>query len=913
MTRHPFLILAGVLLVAGTPLAWAQQPQAQGHITSPLEEFGHNFGDDYFLASYQQISTYWQKLARESKRIIVQSIGKTSEGRTQLMAIVTSPENHKNLARYREISARLAHAEGLSDDQARSLAKEGKTVVWIDGGLHASESLGAQQLGEMVYEMVSRTDDETMRILNDVIILFVHANPDGNDLVADWYMRNPDPGQRSLSGLPRLYQKYIGHDNNRDFFASTQLETKNMNRVLYREWFPQIIYNHHQSGPAGTVLWSPPLRDPFNYNQDPLLVLGIQTVGLALHTRLAVEGKPGATMRSGGPYDGWWNGGLRNTAAFHNMVAILTEMIGSPTPMRVPLVMDRQLPTSDLTYPVPPQEWHFKQSIEYSMACNRGVLDIASRMKENFLFNIYRMGKNSIERGGRDTWTPRPHRYAAITAAMGAAGGGRAGGGARGGGAGASGEDPLWAALHRSEDRDPRGFIIPANQPDFPTATKFVNALLANGITIHRATRDFTVQGKTYPAGSYVVFTAQAFRPHVMDMFEPQDHPDNFPYPGAPPTPPYDNAGWTLAYQMGVEFDRILDGFTGPFEKISDWNLKPPAGNVANGPNASAYLTSPNTVDAFVAANRLLAANEDVYRTSDGSFFVTAKPTTLPLLQRIAADRGISFTATTGRSPVTGAKLAQPRVGLWDQYGGSMDAGWARLILELFEFSFDRVFAPQLDAGNLNSKYDTLIFVAGGIPGGGGGGGRGGGAGGGTAPANIPAEYRDQVGSVTADRTMPQIKQFIENGGTLVAIGTSAANLARYLNLPVENHLVENGQPLPRTKFYVPGSVLRAHVDTTSPIAYGMKEQTDVFFDNNPVFRLGPSAVSQGVKPIAWFDSKTPLRSGWAWGQEYLDGGVIAVDATVGKGRVLLFGAAILQRGQPHGTFKFLFNAIYAR
>jgi hypothetical protein len=205
----------------------------------------------------------------------------------------------------------------------------------------------------MVYRMVSATDDETMRILKDTVILFVHANPDGNDLVADWYMRNSDPAQRTLANLPRLYQKYIGHDNNRDFFASTQPETENINRVLYREWFPQILYNHHQSGPQGTVLWSPPLRDPFNYNQDPLLVLGIQTIGIALHSRLAAEGKPGATARSGGPYDGWWNGGIRNTAAFHNTIAILTEMIGSPTPMRVPLVLDRQLPNSDLTYPVP--------------------------------------------------------------------------------------------------------------------------------------------------------------------------------------------------------------------------------------------------------------------------------------------------------------------------------------------------------------------------------------------------------------------------------------------------------------------------------------------------------------------------------------------------------------------------------
>ena len=212
-------------------------------------------------------------------------------------------------------------------------------MVWIDGGLHASEVLGAQQLGEMVYQMVSRTDEETMRFLNDTVILFVHANPDGHDLVAGWYMRNPVPEKRSRAGLPLLYHHYIGHDNNRDFFASTQKETENINRVLYHEWSPQILYNHHQSGPAGTVFWSPPFRDPFNYNQDPLLVLGLQQLGLAIHARMAAEGKPGAAARAAGAYDGWWNGGIRNTAAFHNVLAILTEMIGSPTPMRIPFVL----------------------------------------------------------------------------------------------------------------------------------------------------------------------------------------------------------------------------------------------------------------------------------------------------------------------------------------------------------------------------------------------------------------------------------------------------------------------------------------------------------------------------------------------------------------------------------------------
>src|SRR5688572_27301222 len=239
------LLLAGLAVLFVAIAAPHAQESAVPGITSPKTELAHAFGDDYFLANDKQMEAYWRKLDRESDRMVLQDIGKTAEGRTHLMAIVTSPANHKNLARYKEISRRLALAEGLTDDQARALAKEGKAVVWIDGGLHATETLGAQQLGEMVYQLGSRTDEETTRILDDVIILFVHANPDGNDLVADWYMRAPDPTERSYANLPRLYQKYIGHDNNRDFFASTQPETENMNRVLYHEWFPQILYNHH--------------------------------------------------------------------------------------------------------------------------------------------------------------------------------------------------------------------------------------------------------------------------------------------------------------------------------------------------------------------------------------------------------------------------------------------------------------------------------------------------------------------------------------------------------------------------------------------------------------------------------------------------------------------------------------------
>nr|MBA3969856.1 peptidase [Gemmatimonadota bacterium] len=364
-------------LLLSTTLATAAH--AQTRVTTPREQFGHDIGADYVLPNYQQLLAYWKKLDGESDRMQLVEIGRTAEGRTQHMAIITSPENHRNLARYKEISRRLAKAEGLGEAEARRLAQEGKAVVWIDGGLHATEVLGAQQLMETVYQLVSRNDPETRRILNDVIILAVHANPDGMDLVSDWYMREKEPTRRSTAGVPRLYQKYIGHDNNRDFFASTQAETENLNRQLYHEWFPQIMYNHHQTGPTGTVMFAPPFRDPFNYNFDPLIVTGIDVVGAAMHNRFVAENKPGVTMRRGANYSTWWNGGLRTTVYFHNMIGLLTETIGNPTPMDIPFVANRQLPNGDLPFPIQPQRWHFRSSVDYSVTANYAVLDVASR------------------------------------------------------------------------------------------------------------------------------------------------------------------------------------------------------------------------------------------------------------------------------------------------------------------------------------------------------------------------------------------------------------------------------------------------------------------------------------------------------------------------------------------------------
>jgi hypothetical protein len=590
------------------------------------------------------------------------------------------------------------------------------------------------------------------------------------------------------------------------------------------------------------------------------------------------------------------------------MIGLLTETIGSPTPTAIPFVPSKVLPDSSLYFPIEPQKtWHFRQSIDYSVTANYAVFDVVSRNKDTFLYNIYQMGKNSIARGSRDTWTTTPRRLIAAQAAVGGRGSAPQ--------ANADGLEQFNSLLRDPSMRDPRGFILPANQPDFPTAVKFVNALIKTGITVHRATAAFAVGGRNYPAGSFVVRAAQAFRPHVLDMFEPQDHPDDIPYPGGPPTHPYDNAGWTLAFQMGIKFDRILEGFEGPFEVVKGLQ-SPTPGRVSTSRRAAGYLLSHAPNNAFIAINRLLAAGEDVeWLTTgarSGSFLVPAKPSTRAAVERLAADLGLDFEAVGVRPNGDRIKLRKLRIGLADQYGGSMTSGWTRFILEQFEFPFDVIFPKAVDAGSLARRFDVIIFPSGvgpsvAAP------GRGGAE---TDRADVPAEYDAMLGAYTAANTAPQLKKFVEDGGTILAVGRSAPNLAQLFDLPVGNHLVERSpdgtaRALPAEKYYVPGSILRVSVDNTDPIAHGLDNRVDVFFDNSPVFSLRPDAAKKGVRAVAWFDGATPLRSGWAFGQGYLDGGAQVVDAPVGKGRIYLFAPEITFRAQPHGTFKFLFNGLY--
>ena len=887
--------LACTIFVASalTTPVWAQQG-----VTTPEQHFGFEIGDDYQLFNFEEMHDYWITLANESDRMILDTLGLSEEGRPHIQAIISSPENLRNLDRYREISARLAKVEGVSEEEARRLSQEGKAVIWIDGGLHATEVLGIHQLTEMVFRLNEYTDPETTRILEDVIILATHANPDGHALVSNWYMRVDDPLERSTRGVPVLYNKYAGHDNNRDFYMAALAETQNMNTSMYREWYPQIVYNHHQTGPEGTVMFAPPFRDPPNHYLDPLIITSLDRVGSAMHQRFVLEGKGGTTMRSGASYSTWWNGGLRTTPYFKNMIGLLTETIGNPTPVEIPFIPDRQISHGDLPLPVQPGVWHFRQSIEYSQTANWAVLDYASRNSDHLLFNIWRMGQNAIERGSTDTWTTFPFEITDAEQQV------------------DEGTRADWERLLRDPaERDPRGFIIPSDQRDFLTATKFVNTLLYNGVDVQRATSDFTVGGTSYPEGSYVVTAAQAFRPHVLDMFEKQEHPNDFAYPGAPPTAPYDNTGWTLAWQMGVEFDRILDGFDGPFEPISDIIGTPPPGTVAGASDARGYVVD-HINDAFTAVNRVLAGGGSAYWYTDpltvggqtfeaGAFYLETDRSTV---ERLASEKGLSFVGVSSRPSGSSMELEPVKVGLWDQYGGSMPSGWTRMILEDFEFDFDVVYAPHLDGGDL-SEYDVLVFEDGAIPdedddGGGFGGG-------GPDASTIPQEYRGRLGEVTVGTTVPRILDYVREGGAAIAIGSSAT-LAYHAGLAVENHLVgSDGQPLGREEYFTPGSVLDMKVEHGSPLTHGFGERVDVLFSHSPTFTLGSGAASGGVRRIGWYDTAEPLRSGWAWGEQYLQNGVGAFEADYGEGKLFIFGPKITFRAQPHGTFGFLFNGIY--
>lgn len=894
-------------------------------VTPPEAVFGVRSGTDYFLADYTQISAWLVRAAAESERMRLVSIGRTAEGREQYMAVVSAPENLARLDEYRTIARRLALAKDLDDAEARRLAREGRAIVWMDAGIHANEAANAQAYPSIIHRLLTADDEETLRLLRDDIALFVFGNPDGLELIARWYMAPADKAKRNTETLPVPYQKYIGHDLNRDSYASNSPEMSNMNRAMFREWFPQIIADQHQPGPVGTVVFIPPTGDPFNYNIEPRAILRTNAVGYAIHLRLLEEGKRGSTMRGTAPYSSWFNGSLSSAPLYHNAAGVLTEISGNPTPMRIALVPRNQLAREDLPAPAVPGEWHLADAIDYIETMDRAMLDYASRNREQLLYGRYLAGRAQIEAGSRDSWIVTPERVAALQAATGGAGIDNRG----------SPDDPMKGyddreivdgglyekVLRDPAHRTPRAYLIaPDRQADLPATIRFLNTLIKNGVAVERAAAAFRFDGRDYPAGTYVVRADQAFRAHVLDMFEAQDHPREFVSPGGPPVKPYDVTGYALALQMNVAFDAVRDGAPPHFDEVPDL-LAPPPGRVI-GHGGAGYLVGHASNAGFTLANRLLKAGVAVAWVRDavdvdgetlapGAWWVPAGATADAIVRASVAGLGIDAHAVSALPTGPLTPLRPQRIGLVDIYGGSLAAGWTRWLFEMFEFPYRQIFPRELDTGDLARHYDVIV-MQGDVLGGVGSHAR-------RQPdgADVPEAYRERLGRISAERTYPRLAGFVRSGGGLVALGASS-QIGVALGLPVADPLVETGadgrsRPLPAGAYYVPGSLLSLRVEPRQPLAYGVPERINVFFNNSPVFVSAPGADAPGaaVRRVGWFDREAPLVAGWAWGQGRLAETQAVLSARLGRGRVDLIGPEATFRGQSDAAFKFLFNALY--
>jgi hypothetical protein len=858
------------LLIAG---AFVSPSSLSAQVPSPEEAFGFPPGADYQVADYGQMQAYFRDLAASTSRAELVEVGRTARDQPLLLLFISSDENMRELERWRSTSERLSRAR-ISEGEARELAANGKAVVWVDGGMDDQEFATAQMTPELAHRLVTSEDPEIRFIRDNVVTLLMPAlNPDGVANDVSWY-REVRGTPFETTRPPRLGQPWAGTDNNRDWFMANMPETRAVSRVLYYEWYPQIVYNHHQTSPPHARIFIPPFADPVNPDIPAGVTTGVNMVGAAMAARFAAKRMPGYMSRS--VYSMWWNGGMRLTPYFHNQIGILTETAHrTPTPRTYdledwPEVIDvrRGLsPRTDSTSISYPDPWfgtesHIRDAFDYMIEATIATLDLAARYRERFLYGIYSMGREAIEEG-------------------------------EGGG--------------------PFAYVIPPNQWDPSEAVNLVNVFRHSGVEVHRASDSFEAGGADYPAGSYIVFAGQAFRPHVVNLMEPRNYPERERYPGGPPETPYDLAGWTLPLQMGVRVDRIDAPFQAPTAEVPMLATIDP-GSVSGDPGYG-YAFGAGSNAAFTVVNRLLADGHAVSVTDaatddgslpSGSFIVHAGSGVQGAVHDLAGELGVDFAGLAADPGVPTAELRLPRVGLYKAWHSRVDdQGWTLWVLEQADFAVDTLHDADIRTGDL-SRYDAIvlpnhpgdeIFL-------------------GNLPGLMPEAYVGGVGAEGAAR----LKAFVEEGGTLIAFDASTDLPIEHFGLPVRNSLAD----LPPEQFFIPGSLIRMDVDTDHPLAGGMQAQVAAFFSQGRAFepvrlpRAGeggredtPEAEPPPVEVVSTYASDEILMSGWAMGEErYLAGRPALVNVGLGQGSVVLFGFRPQHRGQARGTYKLFFNAI---
>ncbi|WPP49271.1 M14 family metallopeptidase [Catalinimonas niigatensis] len=840
-------------------------PAFSQKIPSPEEIIGFQMGADYKIADYTQITNYLKLLDEKSERVMMEQIGTSVLGKPMYLMFISSEENLKNLNRWKEISTKMARAR-ISEEEAQQLAEEGKAIVWIDGGIHSTEKAATQFPPELAYKVATEETSEMKKIRENVIFLLMpNINPDGLDIVADWYKKNLD-NPYETTNPPVLYHYYVGHDDNRDWFMNTQPETRAVTNILFREWYPQIVHNQHQSSPRWTRIFIPPFSKPVNPHIHPGVVHGVNMVGNEMASRFARENKPGVV--SDVTFTMWWNGGLRTAPYFHNQIGILTETAHTtPTPRfyppdSLPKTVGNGIPTDGtaINYPDP---WkggasHFRGAVEYMLTAAMATLSIGADRKDKWLYDMYKMGRDAIEK-----------------------------------------EDDTFA------------YIVPAEQWDSGEAHNLVNILMQGGVEVHQATRDFAAENKSYKKGDFILYGGQAFRPYVKDLMEKQEYPDQRLYPGGPPKTPYDLAGWTLPMQMGVEVAKVKDAFDAKTQLLQDF-AKPATGKVTSA--SFGYALSHRENSSTLAVNKLLAEGEKVHWLSEasgnmesGTIIVEKQSNTEQFIKGLAEELGLNFEAVNAKPEVSLYTLQQPKVGLYKSWDANMDEGWTRWLLDQYAFVYDTLHDQDVREADL-SQYHAIIIpdqspqaILHGH-----------------SPHTMPDEY---TGGMGLAGTLA-LQNYIEQGGTLITFDEASDFAIQQFGLPVKNVT----SSLASKDFFIPGSLIKAIVKTEHPLAYGMQDTVAASFSHSRAFEIvrqsregegGKEDIEKAPEPsvetLVSYAKDDLLMSGWALGEKKAIGGkAAALRVQHGEGTVVLFGFRPQFRGQPRATYKLVFNAIYS-
>ncbi len=844
-----------------------------GAQTSPEQFLGFQVGADRKLADYGQITAYFEKLAKETPKMKLLTIGESTLKKPMIMAVISTPENLARLDRYREIARRLRDPRTTSPEEAARLVREGKAIVSITCSVHATEIAASQMSMELAYDLVTgRTPYDADRMLSEVILLLMPSiNPDGNQMVVDWYRKYV--GTEYEGGpMPWLYHHYAGHDNNRDFYMNNLSETRAVTRVLYHDWLPQIQVDEHQMGSTGARLFVPPFMDPPLPNVQPLVWRGVNLVGTNMAFDLQKAGRSGVV--NGRSYTAWYIGAGDDTPWLHNVIGILSEAasVRVATPIHIE---PSELPASfyekrmDFVDPWPGGWWRLRDIVEYELTLSKSVVKTAALHREDLLANFYQMYRNSI---------------------------------------------------YNVDRNQPYAFVIPARQHDYATALRMLEVLMTGGVEIHRAVADFVAGGRFYPAGSFVVRMDQPYKTYAWALLERQKYPDIRQYPGGPPVPPYDNAAWTLPLQMGVACDQIDEPFEAKLEPVK--TVTYPRASAGTGRGAYLLLNSQANA-SYAVAHALLRNQAEVWRTGRGvrqkggeipagSFVVRNSPEVARALPALLEKYHAGVAELDEADLPARAPLRLKRVGLYQSWRGNMDEGWTRYVLDDMGIPYktlrnDDIRGTKEKKPDLKADLDVIVFAdesANAIK-----GTRPGAAQGGAEPRGgrgmqprLPPEYEGGIGQEGVNNLVA----FVEKGGILVTLNGACELAIGDFEAPARNIL----QGVERTRFFCPTSLLRILVDNETPIGYGMPKQAAAMFVNSPAFDTTMPAYNWDRKVVATYPEDNILMSGWLLGGDLIARKAAVVDTRYKEGRIVLIGFRCQNRAQSHGTYKFLLNAL---